>query len=207
MPRFIDVSVSSRLSSLLEKSASEHDHLCPRQVLGVRMGLVGLAAFGLLAPVTTKTALIIVETGGCFADGIRAATGATVGHRTLRVEDLGKIAATFTDLKSGTSLRLAPRSDIRQRALEYAPAEKRRYFAQLQGYQVMPDEELLIVQQVELHNPASQIISHQNARAMCSMCGEEIINEREVVVDGKVLCQTCAHGGYYSVVTSDNKQH
>jgi formylmethanofuran dehydrogenase subunit E len=185
------------LSDLLKKSASEHSHLCPRQVLGVRMGLAGLAKLGVQAPVTAKTALIIIEAAGCFADGIRAATGATVGHRTLRVEDLGKIAATFTDLKNGTSLRLAPKLDVRLRALAYAPNEQRRYFAQLQGYQVMPDEELFNFQWVELQIPADQFISHQNARAICSGCGEEIINEREVVVDGKVLCQTCAFGGYY----------
>src|SRR4030042_2462397 len=185
------------LSILLKRSASEHSHLCPRQVLGVRMGLAGLAVLGLKAPVTTKTSLVIIETGGCFADGIRAATGATVGHRTLRVQDLGKIAATFTDLESGTSLRLVPKLDIRTRALVYAPAEKRRYFAQLQGYQVMPDEELFNFQWVELRIPASQIISHQNARAICSHCGEEIINERETLVNGVVLCRTCAQGGYY----------
>jgi len=189
--------MSDQLSALLRKSASEHSHLCPRQVLGVRMGLAGLKALRLKAPLSTRTALVIIETGGCFADGIRAATGATVGHRTLRVEDLGKVAATFTNLKSGTSLRMTPRLDIRTFALVYAPQEKRRYFAQLQGYQVMPDEELFIFQSVELRIPASQIISHQNARAVCSKCGEEIINERELVVEGMILCRTCAHGGYY----------
>jgi len=161
------------------------------------MGLTGLAALGLKAPVTTKTAFIIIESDGCFADGIRVATGATVGHRTLRVEDLGKIAATFTDLKTGTSLRLAPRLDIRTRALIYAPGEKRRYFAQLKGYQAMPEEELFSFQGVELVISSTQIISHQNARTHCSNCGEEVINEREVVVEGKVMCQTCAYGGYY----------
>jgi formylmethanofuran dehydrogenase subunit E len=189
--------MSIELSTLLQKSASEHSHLCPRQVLGVRMGLAGLAVLGVRRPVTTRTALVIIETGGCFADGIRAATGATVGHRTLRVEDLGKIAATFTDLKAGTSLRLAPKPDVRMRALDFAPAEKRRYFAQLQGYQVMPDEDLFNFQWVVLETPAEMIISHQNARATCSWCGEEIINEREVMVEGKVLCQSCAFGGYY----------
>jgi formylmethanofuran dehydrogenase subunit E len=163
------------------------------------MGLAGLARLELTAPLTTKTALVIIETGGCFADGIRAATGATVGHRTLRVEDLGKIAATFTDIKKNTSLRLAPRPDVRARALTFAPDEKRRYFAQLKGYQVMPDEELFTFQQVELRTPAEQIISHQNARAVCSKCGEEIINEREVIIEGRVLCKTCAYGGYYQV--------
>jgi formylmethanofuran dehydrogenase subunit E len=185
------------LSTLLRKSASEHSHLCPRQVLGVRMGLAGLAVLGVECPVTSKTSLIIIETGGCFADGIRAATGATVGHRTLRVEDLGKIAATFTSIQNGTSLRLTPKQDIRTRAYTYAPNEERRYYAQLQGYQVMPVEELFTVQRVELQTPAQVIISHQNARAVCSKCGEEIINEREVVVRGMVLCKTCAYGGYY----------
>jgi len=189
--------MDSPLSTLLEKSASEHSHLCPRQVLGVRMGLAGLKLLSLDAPITPKTGLIIIETAGCFADGIRASTGATVGHRTLRVNDVGKVAATFTNLKSGSSLRLAPQFDARTKAHQYAPDEKRRYFAQLHGYQRMPDEELFKIQRVELITSAAQIMSHQDARAKCSICGEEIINEREVIVDGQVLCQTCAYGGYY----------
>jgi formylmethanofuran dehydrogenase subunit E len=188
------------LAKLLQKSASDHSHLCPRQVLGVRMGMAGLRALGVEAPVNAKTMLIIIETGGCFADGVRVSTGATVGHRTLRVEDVGKIAATLTDLKHGKSIRLAPRPNVRMRALDYAPDEKRHYFAQLKGYQVMPEEELFSIKEVELVTPAQQIISHQQARALCARCGEEIINEREVVVDGKVLCQTCAYGGYYRVL-------
>jgi formylmethanofuran dehydrogenase subunit E len=188
------------LAKLLQKSASDHSHLCPRQVLGVRMGMAGLRALGVEAPVNAKTMLIIIETGGCFADGVRVSTGATVGHRTLRVEDVGKIAATLTDLKQGKSIRLAPRPNVRMRALDYAPDEKRHYFAQLKGYQVMPEEELFSIKEVELVTPAQQIISHQQARALCARCGEEIINEREVVVDGKVLCQTCAYGGYYRVL-------
>ena len=185
------------LYSLLKESASDHSHLCPRQVLGVRMGLAGLTAIGLKAPVTDHTALVIIETGGCFADGIRVSTGATVGHRTLRVEDLGKIAATFTNLETDASLRLAPQQDVRTKALEYTTDEHRPYFAQLKGYQVMPDKELFTYQSVELHIPASRIISRQNARARCAVCGEEIINEREVVVDKIVMCQTCGHGSYY----------
>lgn len=191
--------MNSDLYTLLKESASDHSHLCPRQVLGVRMGLAGLTAIGVKAPVTTRTALVIIETGGCVADGIRVATGATVGHRTLTVEDLGKIAATFTNLETDTSVRLAPQHDVRTKALEYAADEHRHYFAQLKGYQVMPDEELFTFQRVELLIPASQIISSQNARAHCAVCGEEIINEREVVVDKIVMCQTCAHGSYYLV--------
>ena len=105
-----------------------------------RIGLAGAAGLGLEAPFKGKRLLVIVESDGCFVDGVSATTGCSVGHRTLRVEDYGKVAATFVDVSSERALRVAPRSDVRQRAGEYAPGEKRRYDAQLQGYRRMPDE-------------------------------------------------------------------
>ena len=126
------------IPELLQTSASRHDHLCPRQVLGVRMGLAGLDALGLTAPTTKSDALIIVETDGCFVDGIEVSTGVTVGHRSLRVVDLGKIAATFVGVATGKAVRLAPREGVRALASTYAPEATERYAAQLQGYAVMP---------------------------------------------------------------------
>ena len=75
-----------KLIDYLEKSSRDHSHLCPRQILGVRMGLCGLKAVGLSANQRSKRLLVITETDGCFADGLTAATNCTVGHRTLRVE-------------------------------------------------------------------------------------------------------------------------
>src|SRR5512142_352297 len=104
------------LYEILRISASHHSHLCPRQVLGARIGLAGARAVGLEPPVLNKRLLVILETDGCFADGIEAATGCTVGHRTLRVEDYGKIAATFIDTKQDSAVRVAPLADARARA-------------------------------------------------------------------------------------------
>jgi formylmethanofuran dehydrogenase subunit E len=185
------------LHSLLKLSSSRHDHLCPRQVLGVRMGLAGLQAIGLAAPMPRKDALVIIETDGCFADGIEVATGATIGHRTLRLADTGKIAGVFTNLKTGKSIRLAPRLDIRQRALEYAPGIKGKYYAQLKGYQLMPDGELFSIQEVVLSPSAAILVSRPGLRTKCDICGEEIVNERQVCLDGRVVCLTCAGRGYY----------
>lgn len=185
------------LSNLFEQSSSRHSHLCPRQVLGVRMGLAGLDVLGITAPVTKLSALVIVETDSCFADGIEVSTGATVGHRTLRVNDMGKIAATFVNVKTGRSVRISPALDVRQRAPIYAPYEKRHYFAQLEGYQIMPERELFRFQEVILQPSLSVILSQPGMLVKCDNCGEEIINEREVVVDGTVLCRTCASQGYY----------
>lgn len=185
------------LQSLLERSSARHSHLCPRQVLGARIGLAGAAALGLEIPRSDKRLLVIVETDGCFADGVEVATGCTVGHRTLRVEDLGKIAATFVDVKSGSAVRVAPQFDIRARAVAYAPDEPRHYFAQLAAYQVMPERELLTLQTVELVPPVEAIVSRPVVRTACERCGEEIINECEVIRGGNTLCRSCAGDGYY----------
>lgn len=186
------------LQDILENSSARHTHLCPRQVLGARIGLKGAAAMGFELPCYDKRMLIILETDGCFADGIEAATGCTVGHRTLRIEDYGKIAATFADTEAGQALRIAPRLDVRERAYRYASGESRHYFAQLQGYQIMPDDELLTIQPVQLSKSVSKIISRAGVRVNCEGCGEEIINEREILLNGRVFCNTCALGGYYS---------
>ncbi|MFN8442041.1 MAG: FmdE family protein [Caldilineaceae bacterium] len=195
------------IESLLKLSSARHAHVCPRQVLGVRIALAGAAALGLELPRTDKRLLVIVETDGCFADGIEVTTGCTMGHRTLRLADYGKIAATFADAKTGVAVRVAPRLDVRERATHYAPDEPRHYFAQLQAYMIMPDEELLTLEPVTLTPSLETILSRPVIRTNCAHCGEEIINEREVVRDGVVLCYACAQGGYYQGPNGHTHEH
>ena len=188
------------LQTLLATSSAHHSHLCPRQVLGVRMGMFAGVILGLELPQTKKRLLTILEADGCFADGIVAATGCTVGHRTLRVEDYGKIAAVFVDTQTARAIRLAPRLDVRERARLYAPQETRHYFAQLEGYQIMPADELFAIQEVTLTTPVESLVSRAGVRVNCAMCGEEIINQREVVRDGMILCHACVIPSYYQPV-------
>jgi formylmethanofuran dehydrogenase subunit E len=184
------------IASLLKKSSESHSHLCPRQILGVRMGLAGLNALGFAEPPCRKELLIISETDGCFADGLSAASQCTVGHRTLRVEDYGKVAATFVETRTGRAVRIAPAPDIRLHALVYAPNEPRHYFAQMEAYQVMPGEVMFSLRPVTLKTPVARIISRPGLRVNCEACGEEIMNEREVLQNGMILCLACAQGGY-----------
>jgi formylmethanofuran dehydrogenase subunit E len=183
----------------LDASAVRHKHLCPRQVLGVRAALVGTRNLDLKTPRRDKRLLIISETDGCFIDGLEAVTGASCGHRTLRIEDYGKIAATFIDVRNEQAVRVSPAINLRHRAWEYAPGEKRRYFAQLIAYQAMPDEELFTVQNVRLLQSIQSLISRAGVRVDCELCGEEIINEREIYQEGKILCKGCAGDGYYTL--------
>ncbi len=192
------------LDELLQACAALHHHLCPRQVLGVRMGLLAGEILGLDLPQSDKRLLTIVETDGCGADGIAVATGCWVGHRTMRIEDYGKVAATFVDTLTHRAVRIVPQTQSRQLACEYAPEAHSKWEAQLLGYQRMPAGELLSAQTVRLDMPVEQIISRAGERMTCESCGEEIMNERQVIRDGVVLCKSCAGSSYYSVVAERN---
>ncbi len=185
------------LEEILLESSQRHRHLCPRQVLGARMSLYAAALLGLELPREDKRLFVTSETDGCSLDGIIAATHCRAGSRTLRVLDLGKVAATFTDTHTETSLRIAPRIEARAIAWDFAPQAHNRWEAMLLGYQSMPADELFSVQTVQLTSSLAEIISKPGAKAACEFCGEEIINGREIVRHNTVLCRTCAGERYY----------
>lgn len=58
--------------------------------------------------------------------------------------------------------------------------------------------ELLYIQPVTLTTPVQQIVSRNGVRVNGVACGEEIINEREVVREGRPYCPTCAAPAYYA---------
>ncbi len=182
---------------MLMASAQLHSHLCPRQVLGVRMSLLAGDLLGLDLPQRDKRLVTIVETDGCAADGVAVAAGCWVGRRTLRVEDFGKVAATYTDSQTGCSIRVWPRPEARRLAGQYAPPTDDRWWAQLIGYQRMPSELLLDWRSVVLRTPVETLVSRPGLRAICAACGEEIMNEREVERGDLTLCRACAGQGYY----------
>jgi len=185
------------LNELIETTTVLHHHLCPRQILGLRMGLWAGELLELELPQTHKRLLTIVETDGCFSDGVAVATNCWVGRRTLRVQDYGKVAATFIDTQTNHTVRIAPHSMARQLAPGYAPEAKNRWEAMLLGYQRLPVTDLLVAETVELLTPVETLISRAGYRVTCDGCGEEIINAREVHQRGLKLCRTCAGDAYY----------
>ena len=187
------------LDLILAESAKRHKHLCPRQVLGARMGLFAAELLGIELPRSDKRLLVISETDGCAVDGLIAATGCRVGSRTLRILDFGKVAATFTNISTEVTIRIVPKPEARSRAAEHAPPLVRNNWeAMLLGYQVMPISDLFVVQRVKLDRPLSEMIGRPHRRVTCDVCKEEIINGREVLKNGVVLCRTCAGESYYN---------
>jgi formylmethanofuran dehydrogenase subunit E len=101
------------------------------------------------------------------------------------------------EVKTGRAIRIAPKLDVRERAVAFVPNEPRHYFAQMQAYQSMSDEDMLTTQEVLLTTPIEQIASRSGIRINCDVCGEEIMNEREVHQDGLTVCRSCIGNGYY----------
>lgn len=185
------------LPELLARSAALHGHLCPRQVLGVRLALLGGEVLGLEFPRSDKRVLVFVETDGCFADGVSVGSGCWLGRRTMRLVDHGKVAATLVDTRTGQAVRVRPQTDLRARVRAGRPEGQKRYQAYLAAYQTWPDAELFDVQPVTLTLDLAALISAPGKRAVCEGCGEEIVNEREVQRGGALLCRGCAGEAYF----------
>lgn len=188
---------SSELQTLLRQAESLHRHLCPRQVLGVRIGMYAGRLLALDLPQKDKRLLAMVETDGCFADGVSVSTGCSMGHRTMRLADYGKTAATLIDTRTGRALRFHPLPDLRRRAAAGISQPGRRWRAYLEVYQQLADEEMFGVTEAVLNFDLAATIGRPGTRASCARCGEEILNQREVVREGMVLCRSCAGPSYW----------
>ena len=189
------------LKELLAISSSRHQHLCPRQVLGVRMGMCAARYLGLDLPQRNKRLYTFIETDGCALDGVSVATGCWVGRRTMQALDFGKMAATFVDTHTDQAVRIIPHPEVRQAVSRYASHAKDHWHAYLEAYRVMPLDELLVTQPVQLAVSMKAIINREDARALCDRCGEEIFNEREVRLEDQVLCRSCAGWSYFELLS------
>ena len=70
---------------LVGKAVAFHGHLCPGQVLGVRMAVAGCREVGILLPRQAGKGLVVfVEIDRCATDAIQALTGVSLGKQIGR---------------------------------------------------------------------------------------------------------------------------
>lgn len=192
----------SDFDCLLEESARIHGHLCPGQVLGVRMAMLGLREAGItdLRGKGRKGIIVYVEMDRCATDALQSVTGCSLGHRTMKFMDYGKMAATFLNLRTGKAIRVLAREESRQKAKNLFPHIADTYKAQLEAYKIMPDEELFEVSEVAVAIKREDMPGRPLSRIKCDACGEQVQDMREIRMDNRVLCRPCASGGYYEII-------
>ena len=186
---------------LLNSSAQAHGHLCPGQVVGVRMAMLGCRLIGLDEPRShdqIKKLIVYVEMDRCTADAVAHVTGVKLGRRSLKFMDFGIMAATFVNLETSQAFRVVSTEGARNLAAAYAPEIPEKYPQQLEAYKRMPDSVLFRVQQVEVDIQDADMPGPTRYKVTCSKCGQVVRDRREVMQDGRTLCKPCASKAYFN---------
>lgn len=186
---------------LLEESANAHGHLCPGQVVGVRMALLGCKLIGLDNPKSReqiKKLLVYVEMDRCTADAVAYVTGVKLGRRSLKFMDYGIMAATFVNLTNDKSFRIISTEESRELSRVYAPEVEGKSQSQIIAYKRMPDSVLFRVQKVQVNINELDLPGPTRQKVVCSHCSQIIRDGRQVVENGKILCKACTDNCYFS---------
>ena len=193
--------MKQNFESLLSNSAAAHGHLCPGQVVGVRMAILGCRLIGLAEPTRfdqIKKLIVYVEMDRCTADAVAHVTGVKLGRRSLKFVDYGIMAATFLNLETNISFRVISTEEARDLATVYAPEIVEKYPQQLEAYKRMPDSVLFRVQKVRVDMSEYDLPGPTRKKVSCSQCGQVVRDNREVVNNSHNLCKPCVQGAYFS---------
>ena len=182
------------LEALLPKAEAAHGHMCPGQILGVRMALLGLKSLGIDDPLGTdrKRLVTFVEIDRCATDAIGMVTGCRLGKRTLKFRDWGKMAATFVDVASGRGVRIVALEDSRELARKLFPYIESKSAQQMAAYRELPDAELFLEQPVYVEVDEAELPGFKADRVACAQCGEGVNFGRFIEAKGRNLCLSCA---------------
>lgn len=179
----------------LAQAAAIHGDVCAGLTIGTRMAIAGLKAIGIEDPKgkDRKNTIVFVEIDRCATDAIMAITGCQPGKRTMKIYDYGKMAATFYNLATGKAVRIT----VKEKDKQAEPSEPE---ARLKLYATISDAELLEIREVDLSLSRQDMPGMPVRVVTCDVCGERVMDMREVVQNGKTMCRPCATGTrYYQV--------
>jgi formylmethanofuran dehydrogenase subunit E len=154
---------------------------------------------GIDEPKGCKKLIVYVETDRCATDAVQAVTGCSLGKRSLKFLDYGKMAVTFLNLDTSRAVRLTARDDARQLAAVYCPDAATPAEAQKNAYRVMPEQALFSVEPAKVHLSEQDFPGHRDGRVPCANCGEGVNLRRAVRLSGRTVCIPCAHGSREAV--------
>ena len=71
----------------------------------MRMSMLGLQEVGIFDPKgrDRENIIVFVEMDRCATDAVQSVTGCSLGHRTMKFMDYGKMAVTFVNVATGVA--------------------------------------------------------------------------------------------------------
>jgi len=201
------------LARLLRMTGMLHGHFCPFSAMGVKAAVRAVRELGVKST-GMEEVVAIVETNNCFSDGVQFVTGCSLGNNALIYRDYGKTAFTLAK-RSGEAVRISVRAD---RVMEERTPEATQLFERVvverSGTAIdrerlselwkelsfkilgLPDEEVFDIKRITVEIPAyARIFANVN----CSVCGENVMEPRARMKDGKPVCIPCSGQEYYQL--------
>ena len=189
--------------TLLKGSSKAHGHLCPGQVVGVRMAMEGCRLIGLDNPrklPQIKKLVVYVEIDRCATDAIGFVTGVRLGRRSLKFVDNGIMAATFVNLETRKAFRIVSTERSRDLVTKYAPEVSEKNEQQIAAYKRMDIADLFDIQEVRVDVPICDMPGPTRFKKTCAVCGQVVRDKREVMKNDAIQCRPCALGTYYQAI-------
>ncbi|OBR93917.1 MULTISPECIES: FmdE family protein [Clostridium] len=174
----------------VKKAREFHGHLCSGIILGVRIARAGLNYLGIEEPAKNKDFIVFVETDRCLTDAVQAVTGCSLGKRRLKWIDYGKMGASFIDMNTQKGIRIVVNAKKNPSPDEDA----------LSFWEQFTDEQLFKFEPVKIDIKKEDLPGRPTKSVKCEICHEKVMDGRDVIKDGKVLCKACANGSYYKKI-------
>jgi formylmethanofuran dehydrogenase subunit E len=208
-----DAIAADNLPRLLEISGLLHGHFCPASAMGVKAAARAVKELGVVSREMEKV-VAIVETNNCFSDGVQMVTGCSFGNNGLIYRDYGKTAFTLAK-RTGQGVRISVNFDrvnqerspeanelwdkvvVKRSGSEDESQRLTELWKEL-SFRVLelPDEEVLKTKKVNIDIPTYARIF---VSVKCSVCGENIMEPRSRIKDGKPVCLPCSDQAYYQL--------
>lgn len=188
------------LDGLIAECGMLHGHICPGQILGVRMSVLGCRLTGIKDPRGSdrKKLIVWVEIDRCVTDAVSAVTGVRLGRRSLKYRDYGKVAATFLNLSEKLAYRIVAKEESRELADGLYKAIEDKKERQMLTYREADESLLFKVESVRPVLGDLEMPGRPRRRIICAQCGEGVNDGRELFdALNRTVCRYCAFGGYY----------
>lgn len=189
---------------LIERAQALHGEICPGVIMGTRMSITAMNRLGMDPLEPNDDLMVSVEVDRCMPDAIQAITGCTVGRRTLKCLDYGKFVTNFLDVSTGKTIRISARDDklrdvpglwvwfenvaelAREKNMAKVMEEKKSAIKMLSN---MSDDDLLLIEEFDGEVP--QIPGLPMNIVVCSVCGEHVMDGKELHDNGEIVCRSC----------------
>jgi formylmethanofuran dehydrogenase subunit E len=179
----------SEFKAFVKKVGDYHGHVCFGIAMGTKMTLAAMKHLGLDPNTKNKNLIVYAEIDRCMTDAVQVITGCTLGHRTLKYVDYGKFAATYVNLATNKAVRATIKETCQ---IEGSPQDV------IEKMDALPENQVVNLQDVQVNIAEMDLPGLPKKRVNCSVCGERIMDGRDITVDGKVYCRGCLNGKYYT---------